>query len=64
MGTINNHGFFVPDPEKMRIFVVPENLSESKLRAYVSHTTPKPLLTYNIYDLEWYYREALNNDSK
>jgi hypothetical protein len=64
MGRIDNHGCFIPDPDKKRIFVVPEKLNECKLRAYVSHTTPKLPSTYDVYDLEWYYREALKNDTK
>jgi hypothetical protein len=64
MGKINHHGFFIPDPEKKRIFMVPENLNKCNLRPYVSHTTPKPSPAHDIYDLEWYYREALKNDTK
>lgn len=76
MGKLDQLGRFHPDPEKMRVFVVPANLNSTEvcpifnndnnngqLRPYVSHTTPQVRRDAVPNDLHAYYAAALENDT-
>lgn len=61
MGRLTQYGNFIPDPNKIRQWIIPD-LAEFELRPYVAKTCPP--VSNAVRNVKQYIEEALINDGK